>query len=171
MKHILILRHAKSSWDEAGLSDFDRPLAKRGIEDAPMMGKFVKKTGLIPDLVYSSPALRANQTTELFCKAATVQNEKIYWNDRFYYGSPADYIKAVHNIDSNDKDIILLVGHNPLVESTVSLLCSNGENNLIRMPTAALVCLECQVSAWKNTGKNTARLKWMMTPRLLKKIQ
>jgi phosphohistidine phosphatase len=65
MKFILFLRHAKSSWNHPGLSDFDRPLANRGLKDAPSMGKFLHGAGYSPQVVVSSPARRARQTTEL----------------------------------------------------------------------------------------------------------
>jgi len=170
MKQILILRHAKSSRDDKSLSDFDRPLAGRGREDASLMGDFVRKIDSLPDLIYSSPAQRARQTTELFCKAATVQKDKITWNERLYYGSDRDYIKVLRNCDNSNIEIIMLTGHNPLVENTVSLLYCNGKKNLLRMPTAALVCLEYPAANWNSIGENKARLKWMVIPRLLKKI-
>ena len=70
MKTILLMRHAKSNWDDADLDDFDRPLAKRGLEDAPRMGKTLAKLGCLPDTIVSCTACRALQTAELFAKGA-----------------------------------------------------------------------------------------------------
>lgn len=169
MKHILLLRHAKSSWDEPGLDDFDRPLAKRGLRDAPRMGAFAKKAGMIPDHIISSPAKRAKQTAGLFSKSAGIENREIQWEDDFYSGSGFDYLKAVQECEE-EFETIMLVGHNPKMEETVSLLCSDHRSYPVRMPTAALVCIEHPAVKWSQIKEGTARLKWMVIPKLLKKL-
>lgn len=168
MKYILLLRHAKSSWDDSSLDDFDRPLAKRGLKDAPRMGVFARESGYVPDLIISSPAERARQTTELFCESAEVDKNHLTWNEDLYYGSVSEYLKAIQAAGSGN--ILMLVGHNPLMEQTVSLLCNKGQNYVACMPTAALVCLEHPATAWEQIRKGTARLKWMVIPKLVKKI-
>lgn len=170
MKHILLLRHAKSSHDDSSLDDFDRPLAKRGLKDAPRMGSFAKQTGHAPDIIVSSPAKRAKQTTELFADAVGIDRSQIDWNENFYYGSSFDYVQEIQRADDS-ADRIMLVGHNPKMEETVSLLCSDHRSYIARMPTAALVCFEHPAIQWKQVKEGTARIKWMMIPRLLKKIQ
>jgi phosphohistidine phosphatase len=169
MKHILLLRHAKSSWEDSSLDDFDRPLAKRGKKDAPIMGAFVKKTGYLPEQIYSSTAKRARQTTALFCKQAEIEDQAITWTDDFYYGSAFDYLEAIQN-SPDDSDCIMLVGHNPKMEETASLLCSDNNSYTARMPTAALVCLEHPAVKWSQIREGTARIKWMVIPKLLKKL-
>ena len=169
MKHILLLRHAKSSHDDSSLDDFDRPLARRGLKDSPRMGKFAKNSGYVPDFIVSSPAKRARQTTELFADASGIQNSQIDWNEDFYYGSSFDYLKEVQQSDE-EIDSIMLVGHNPKMEETLSLLCGDRRSYIARMPTAALVCIEHPAVQWKQVKEGTARIKWMMIPKLLKKI-
>lgn len=169
MKYILLLRHAKSSWDDPDLDDFDRPLAKRGKKDAPRMGFFSKKTGYLPERILSSTAKRARQTTELFCKQAGIGEEIIAWTDDFYYGTAFDYLEAIQD-SPEDADTIMLVGHNPKMEETASLLCSDNNSYTVRMPTAALVCLEHPAVKWSQVREGTARVKWMVIPKLLKKI-
>jgi phosphohistidine phosphatase len=169
MKHVLLLRHAKSSWDEPGLDDFDRPLAKRGMKDAPRMGAFVKKSGLVPDLIISSTAKRAKQTSRLFSESAGIENRDIQWEEDFYFGSAFDYLEAVQR-SSGDLETIMLVGHNPKIEEAVSLLCSDQRSYPVRMPTAALVCVEHPAMKWSQLKEGTARIKWMVIPKLLKKL-
>lgn len=169
MKHILLLRHAKSSWDDSGLDDFDRPLDKRGNRDAPRMGTFTRKSGYLPDHIFSSTATRARQTTSLFCEQAGLDEENISWTDDFYYGTAYDYLEAIQEAPEDAKTI-MLVGHNPKMEETASLLCSDSKSYTVRMPTAALVCLEHPAVKWNQVKEGTARIKWMMIPKLLKKL-
>lgn len=168
MKHILLLRHAKSSHEDSSLDDFDRLLAKRGLKDAPVMGKFVQNRGYVPDLIISSPAKRARQTAELFADASGADKENIRWDEDFYYGSSYDYLEAIQQCDEG-LGSVMLVGHNPKMEETVSLLCSDQRSYIARMPTAALVCFEHPAVQWKQVKEGTARIKWMMIPKLLKK--
>lgn len=169
MKYILLLRHAKSSWEDSSLDDFDRPLAKRGLKDAPRMGDFAKETGYIPDLIVSSPAERAKQTTRLFCKSAGLDDEHVQWEEDFYYGSCFDYLQAVQGC-GNEVETVMLVGHNPKMEEMASLLSSDQNNYIARMPTAALVCFEHPAMKWSQVKEGTARIKWMVIPKLLKKL-
>lgn len=169
MKHILLLRHAKSSWDDSSLDDFDRPLAKRGMKDAPRMGFFARKSGYLPGLIFSSTAKRARETTSLFCEQAGLENDIVEWIDDFYYGSAFDYLEAIQS-SAADRDTVMLVGHNPKMEETASLLCSDNNSYTVRMPTAALLCLEHPAVKWSQIKEGTARIKWMVIPKLLKKL-
>lgn len=169
MKEILLMRHAKSSWESPGLKDFDRPLAKRGLEDAPRMGKFLLETGYKPGLVISSPAKRAKETTKLSMKAAQLDESFIQWNDAFYYGSSGDYLRALKSV-SDDIERVLLVGHNPLMELTAGLLTTGEASTVSRMPTAALICLESHISRWESVSPGSCQIKWMMIPKVLKKL-
>ncbi len=169
MKHILLLRHAKSSWDDSSLDDFDRPLAKRGRKDAPRMGSFVKKAGYTPEHIFSSTAKRARQTTALFCEQAGIDDEATEWTDDFYYGSSFDYLEAIQQCPEGAESV-MLVGHNPKMEEAASLLCSDNKSYTVRMPTAALVCLEHPAVKWNQVREGTARIKWMVIPKLLKKL-
>lgn len=168
MKTILLFRHAKSSHDDSSLKDFDRPLAKRGRRDAPRMGSFVKQVEALPAHVISSPATRAKQTTELFSDTAGFERSMVVWNEELYYGGARDYLSAIQKAPETAGSI-MLVGHNPLMEETVSLLCNEQGGYMVRMPTAALVCIEHPAIEWNQVKPGTARLKWMMTPKLLRK--
>lgn len=168
MKQILLMRHAKSRWENPGLKDFDRPLAKRGLKDAPRMGKFLLEKGYNPGLVISSPAARARETTNLCIKAGQFDESLIHWNDDFYYGSSEDYLSALQTVP-DDIERVLLVGHNPLMELTAGLLTTGDPSTVARMPTAGLICLESHINRWEDISPGSSQIKWMMIPKVLDK--
>lgn len=169
MKTIMLLRHAKSSHGNSGLKDFERPLAKQGKIEAPRMAKFVREVKALPATIISSPAKRAKQTTELFIEQTGIAESDITWNEDLYYGGVRDYLSTIQNAPEDVADI-MLVGHNPLIEGTVSLLCNDEGSLDVRMPTAALVCIEHPAIEWGQVKPGTARIQWMMIPRLLNKL-
>ncbi|MCG3210617.1 MAG: hypothetical protein FOGNACKC_04248 [Anaerolineae bacterium] len=173
MKTVLLLRHAKSDWGEAGLADFDRPLATRGEKDAPLMGQVLAKFDYMPDQIISSPAKRARQTSQLVAKACGYQPE-IDWADSFYGGGSEDLIGALRRLpDSVERP--LLVGHNPTLEETVADMlvgpdASWQESMSIKLPTAGLVCLDLPITEWRELVPGQAVLRWFLIPRLVKAI-
>jgi len=166
----MLLRHAKSSHDDSSLKDFDRPLAERGRKDAPRMGKFVREVEALPGYIISSPAERARQTTLLFMESAGLDESLMSWNEDLYYGGARDYLHLIQKAPDEINDV-LLVGHNPLIEETVSLLCNEQGFYTVRMPTAGLVCIEHPAIEWKQVKPGTARFKWMMIPKLLDRLE
>lgn len=174
MKTVLILRHAKSAWDNAGLSDFERPLAKRGLNDAPRMGHVLADFNAVPDKILSSPAQRAKQTAELVAKACGYK-KVIEWHDSFYGGFSDDLINALRRL-SDTVERAMLVGHNPTMEDTVTTLLLGQEAKWnpgfeIKMPTAALVCLDLQIMDWADLEPGDAVLRWFLIPKLVKAIE
>jgi phosphohistidine phosphatase len=169
MKTILLLRHAKSSWSDSGLDDFDRPLARRGISDAPRMGKFIRKIGCQPDFIVSSPAQRALETTRLALDGLKCDESIVKWDENLYFESVDKYFKAVKQAPQN-AEVMMLVGHNPLMEATATLLSGGKERPAFRMPTAGLICLESYALRWQDINPGTCHVKWMMIPKVLSKI-
>lgn len=142
MKTLLVLRHAKSSWDNAQLTDFERPLNSRGKRDAPRMGKLLHDENLVPDLIISSSAVRAITTAEAVASSCDYDQE-IRYTRRLYHSDPDDFIEQLQGID--DKyERVLLVGHNPGMEELVEVLTGLWE----RMPTAALAQLKLPIDRW-----------------------
>src|ERR1700682_1700292 len=111
MKTLLLLRHAKSSWKDDAVKDFDRPLNQRGLKAAPSVGRRMRKRKLEPDLVLSSPAERARQTTELVLESGGLETELRY-DERIYEATGARLFEIVAQIE-DDANIAMLVGHNP----------------------------------------------------------
>ncbi|REJ87389.1 MAG: histidine phosphatase family protein [Planctomycetota bacterium] len=142
MKTLLVMRHAKSSWDNPDLLDHQRPLKKRGLRDAPRMGRWLVEHELMPDLIVSSPAVRARTTAELVAEACHC-DEAIRIVDDLYPGSPRDWIAAAAAIREG-VNRLLMVGHNPGIEDFLETL--TGE--FVRMPTAAIARLDVTIDDW-----------------------
>ena len=172
MKHILILRHAKSDWSNPALADFDRPLAERGLKDAPLMGQALARFRQTPDIIISSPARRAKQTAELAARAANFQGT-IRWNDSLYPGSSSDLLAALRALpDTIERP--MLVGHNPAFANTAALLCNlhpTDKPEDIRLPTAGLICFAVNIANWSALESGDGVLRWFLIPKLLKALR
>ncbi|MEK6302838.1 MAG: histidine phosphatase family protein [Acidobacteriota bacterium] len=159
MKTLLILRHAKSSWDEPSLRDFDRPLAARGKRDAPRIGKALAERGPLPDLIVSSPAARTRATIKAVAAAARLQAEPQF-EDSVYGASSGELIKLIRRLPA-DKGCAMVVGHNPGLEELVERLTRVSA----RMPTAALACIEFKAGRWEDVEDGEGKLAWLLTPK------
>jgi phosphohistidine phosphatase len=162
MKTLYLLRHAKSSWDDPNLSDFDRPLNKRGQKAAPRIGAYLHQEKIKPDLVISSPAVRASQTTELVSAAAGFKTT-VRFEPEIYEATPERLLKIVKGID-DAANSAMLVGHNPGFEELLTLL--TGESQ--RMPTAALACLEFKLDKWSDVTASAGKFKSLVKAKDLK---
>ena len=158
MKKIIIIRHAKSDWSDGSLRDFDRPLNDRGYSSAPIMGKEIKKRGLTPDLIISSPALRAKMTAEAVAKNSGYQKE-IVWNDSFYFGYTKEILGAIKNIESSVKSVMIF-GHNPTWSSFAEML----SGKFVSMKTAEFVVLDFDGN-WKDLRENSCKLVLNLSPK------
>jgi phosphohistidine phosphatase len=152
MKTLLLLRHAKSSWTDPTLPDHDRPLNKRGIHDAPRMGKILRHEDLRPDLILSSTAVRAKKTAELVAKACKYKGE-ISLNGSMYTSEVTGYCKTMEDL-SDRHNTVLVVGHSPSVEQTIKMLTNSPE---ILMPTCALAHIRLQIEDWAEINKQKTK--------------
>jgi len=159
MKTLYLLRHAKSSWKEPGLEDFDRPLNGRGQDAAPLVGRFIRKKKLTVDLLLSSPAARARQTASLVREAAGL-SAALLFDERIYEADAARLLEVVSQA-AESADALMLVGHNPGLEELLRLL--TGEER--QMQTAALACVELDVEKWAKTRERAGRLEWLVRPK------
>jgi len=142
MKTLLLLRHAKSSWGQDVASDHDRPLNGRGERAAPLMGRLLKHHELVPDVVVTSTARRAQRTADLVADACGY-DQTIHTSDDLYHASTAEWLSVTSELPE-DSERALLVGHNPGIEEMILLLA--GEHH--RMATAALAQLELPIESW-----------------------
>lgn len=143
MKTILILRHAKSSWKHAELSDHDRPLSKRGLREAPKMGELMRKEGLLPDMVLSSTARRARDTAHIVAETCAYAGEIRLIPD-LYRADVEDILGFLENQDDSFS-IVMVVGHNPELEMLLSTLTGEEET----LPPAALARVEMPIQSWR----------------------
>ena len=142
MKELLILRHAKSSWDFPHLDDHDRPLNKRGLADAPRMGKLIRHEGMVPQRIIASTAERAHTTALLVAKACGFAEEPLA-TPRLYLAGPDEYLDLLSELDGGTGSA-MVVGHNPGIEELVEELTGSAE----RMPTAALARIALDLKDW-----------------------
>jgi len=161
-KTILLMRHAKSSWGDSNLKDFDRPLNNRGKKDAPIMGQLLRKLNLIPDVIVSSPAARARATVLSVAGELGVDEETISWNEDFYYGGAKDYLDAIMHA-SDACSVVMTVGHNPMTEQAIAELSDKRFDDAV--PTATIACFEVQEENWKDVREGECTLKWVMSPK------
>lgn len=150
MKTLLVLRHAKSSWDDPSLDDHERPLNGRGRKDAPRAGATLKTRGLTPDLVISSDAVRARTTAEAAADAAGYKG-KIALDRRLYLAGPREIVAVLRGLGDHDADTVMIVGHNPGLEELVSHLGARPEP----MPTAALAQIALPIAEWQALTMST----------------
>ena len=147
MKTLLILRHAKSSWNNAQLTDYERPLNKRGKQDAPRMGKLLRQEDLVPDLIITSSAERALATAEAVALASGYE-EEIRATRSLYHADPAAYVDVLSQLDDSHERV-MVVGHNPGMEELVEELTGAWEV----LPTAALVQVSLPVTHWRELAE------------------
>lgn len=150
MKTLYIVRHAKSSWDDPDLSDFDRPLNNRGKKDAPHMGKRLKEKRVTADTMLSSPAERALTTCKEIANVLGFPQEKIRTDKRLYHASEDQILNVLRELKDSPKDdeeVVMIFGHNPgLTEFTNALL----DETIMNIPTSGVVHASLRIEHWKD---------------------
>lgn len=144
MKSVTIVRHAKSSWDEPGLADRERPLNKRGERDAPKMGKRIADAGIRPSLIVASPAVRAWTTAQIVAREIGYPLEFLQREKDLYLASVDDILGVIAAQDTGFNNMMLF-GHNPGFTEFANYLVPGLTNNL---PTAGVVSVNIDVEDW-----------------------
>jgi len=151
MKQLLLMRHAKSSWADGGMSDFERPLNKRGKRVAPRMAKFLASQQAVPELIISSPAARAAATASMVSEAiGESEPVPMRYEANFYHAPAKEYVRVLATADLSEISRLMFVGHNPGLEDLVESLTGKWEI----LPTAAIVQLEFDAANWKEISPN-----------------
>lgn len=162
MKKIYIIRHAKSSWKDLNLDDFERPLNKRGQKDAPFMAKTLKKKGVKPDLIISSPAVRAKTTAKIIAQEVGYKKPILYIK-KIYEAEVQDLYDVVRNIDEKYKTVFM-IGHNPGLNMFVESLVGFHEN----IPTCGIVELEIDCKKSKDISASCSEFRYFDYPKRYK---
>ncbi len=170
MLTLSILRHAKSSWENPGAKDFDRPLAKRGEAAAPRMGAFMAKSGIAPDLILCSPAVRARQTLDLVLPQLT-GTPTVEYEEAFYLAAPSVLLGRVRKIGPKMHHV-MIVGHDPGMQGLAMELAGTGDAEALaalarKFPTAGLAVIRFKAREWAKIGPGKGRLDVFMTPKAL----
>ncbi len=155
MKTLTLIRHAKSSWKREGAADLKRPLSTRGKTDAILMGLLLLKNGILPQLIISSPAMRAFKTAEIIAGQCDYPVTKIRRYDELYMASPEDMLAVLGSLKDKYTHVFLC-GHNPGITGLLHTLIATETGDI---PTCGIACVEVDTSAWDSLASSPAVLK------------
>jgi len=161
MRTIFLIRHAKSSWDNPGLRDFNRPLNERGLHDAPKMAKILVKQGVKPDLLVSSPAKRALTTALFFAEAFGLADEAVMREQDIYEAGPTDIFQIINRLPDSAQTV-LLFGHNPTLTEVANRF---SEDFIDNVPTCGIVQIESVADSWRAFYEGNANVKAYFFPK------
>ena len=153
MRTLMLMRHAKSSWDRPDLADLDRPLAPRGQETAPLVARYIKQSRWQPDLVLCSPATRVRETWQLMTPVL---------------GRTVD-CKTLRRV-ADEVATLMLIGHNPGIGHLAVSLCGSGPTKALehmrgKFPTAALAVIQFDIDRWDQLAPGAGRLRAFVRPK------
>ena len=168
MKTLFLLRHAKSSWSEPGLADFNRPLNERGRRAAPLIARHLAHCGLLPDLILCSAALRTRETLALMLPGLAC-GAVLRIENGLYGADAAALLKRLKRIET-EVDCVLLIAHNPGLEDLAARICGGGPEPMRRrmdekFPTAALAAFAIDAARWSSLRKGAAILTDFVLPK------
>ena len=164
MKTLTLIRHAKSSWLDMSIDDFDRPLNKRGKKDGPFMNTWLKKHAVQPELVLCSPASRARLTLDALSYLSTYAKETRLVDD-MYESSYLTLVSVIQDIPESI-DHAALIGHNPGLSDLAHYL---SRDDFDRLVTSAVLILELDITQWKDIKPHCGSIRTHVWPKLLKK--
>jgi phosphohistidine phosphatase len=161
MKTLYLVRHAKSSWKHPELSDFERPLNKRGRNDAPKMGRRLSDMNIYPDIIISSPANRAATTARAIAETLGYPLSNIHYNDLIYEAS----VQVLYNILTDIEDTCsstMLIGHNPGLTFLANSLANYPITNL---PTCGIYAIDLPIASWREVAEDLGSMKFFDYPK------
>lgn len=144
MKTLMLIRHAKSSWNDFSIQDFDRPLNDRGKRDAPMMAQRIREKGLKPDALLASPAKRARKTAEIFAEELDYPRTKIDWIQELYLATPSVFSQVISRV-SDEHDFIVVFSHNNGLTDFANQLTNVRIDNI---PTCGIFAVKIPITQW-----------------------
>jgi phosphohistidine phosphatase len=162
----LLIRHAKSSWDDSTLADRERPLAKRGRKAAERIGAYLRREGLRPEIVLCSPSKRTRETLEIL----GLRDADVVFPEDLYSASADELLALVHEVDA-DAAIIAVIGHNPgMHDLAIKLVGNDAAADAVRLrekfPTCAVAVFDVD-RAWRELAPTNARLASFVVPKEL----
>jgi phosphohistidine phosphatase len=153
MKTIVLVRHAKSSWDH-DVDDLNRPLSKRGLADASLLSKAFISYNFYPDAIFSSPAKRALTTCSIFIENLSLSKERLSIEEQLYDFGGNQVLQFIKALNS-DIDKVMIFGHN---HAFTALANSLGDKAIDNLPTSGLVMIHFEVDTWKAVSKGTTKM-------------
>jgi phosphohistidine phosphatase len=163
MKRLYLVRHAKSSWEEPGGSDLERPLLEKGIKRTMKIIRFLKERAVKIDLMISSPAERAFQTAVLVAKGIGYPEDKIQLERKIYDGY-YDRILDLIYATSNEINSLMIFGHNPTITHLANLFLHPGVDLL---PTGGTICIAFDTEKWESIPSVDPVSEFVIFPKML----
>ncbi|SHE59816.1 phosphohistidine phosphatase [Microbulbifer donghaiensis] len=162
MKKLTLIRHAKSSWDNPSLDDFGRPLNKRGIRDLPAMAQRVRDSGLVPDRLLTSGAVRALTTAEALVVSLELNSDQVLVQPELYAASHQSLLRHLQLQDDHWHHL-MVVGHNPGLENLGYYLT---HERLPKFPTAAVLHICLKIPHWCELAESSGTVELFDYPKL-----
>ena len=147
MRRLTLVRHGKSDWSLPGQNDWDRPLNKRGQRDVPDMARRLRSRRLKPDLVLSSPAVRALTTATVMARELKVPAALVRQDERLYLASPADLLAVVREL-GGDAEHVMVFGHNPGMTECANRLSAG--DHIDNLPTCGVFTAQFDIAGWQD---------------------
>ncbi|MEM9027545.1 MAG: histidine phosphatase family protein [Pseudomonadota bacterium] len=171
MRDLILYRHAKSSWDDLDLDDFERPLSPRGAKAAPRMGNWLSAQRLIPDCVLCSTSVRTRATLMLSLNEMEAVKPKLVFEDALYLANPSVLLNHIRAV-SDDARCCMVLGHNPGLHALALELTGQGRKRditqlAIKFPTAAIAHLRFEGESWSSVQAACGQLVQYVTPRTI----
>jgi phosphohistidine phosphatase len=161
MRLLILARHAKSSWENPELEDFERPLNSRGHRDAPEMANRLKRLDVKPDIILSSPAIRAVMTARIYAVTLHFPLNKINYSESVYSDGYTELFKSIRDFPDTFSQI-MMVGHNPVMTDLANHLMNEEIDN---MPTAGVVGIWFNDKSWSDIRSRSGKIKFFEFPK------
>lgn len=161
MKILYLVRHAKSSWDDPNLTDFERPLNARGRRDAPIMARYLRDKNIVPQHLVSSPATRAITTARIFADKLSIARKSIQIEAKLYNATRAQLLGTISKID-DCYESTMVFGH----DTSMTVVAEELSNQrMLHYPTCAVCCIVFDVDTWQQAAQSTGRLQFFYFPK------
>jgi len=163
MKHLYLVRHAKSSWDYLELDDFDRPLNKRGMTDAPRMGRYLAGRGVVPAIIVASPARRTHETANAFVHTMNIPPTDFCEDSRIYAATASTLLDVIREWDDACSSV-MVVGHNPGIAEVAGTLMGESAGDV---PTCTVMGFSLGVTCWSAVVPGCGMLQFKVAPKTI----
>lgn len=163
MKTLYLIRHAKSGWSEPNTSDFERTISKKGKKDINTMGSYLCLSGIKPQVILSSCALRAQQTTDLLAEKISFNGEKHYLQELYLTG--LEVIKDIISIQDDDIDSMFIVGHNPQLHELANTLI---DEHISKFPSLGIISIYFDIESWSEIQDKSGKVDFFIFPKQFK---
>jgi phosphohistidine phosphatase len=163
MKTLYLIRHAKSGWSEPNTSDFERTLSKKGKKDIKTMGSYLALTGIKPEIILSSCALRAQETTDLLAEKISFTGQKYYLKE--LYLTAVDVIKEIISIQEDEIESMFIVGHNPQLHELANTLI---DEHISKFPSLGIIAIDFNIDSWSEIQDAKGNIDFFIFPKQFK---